>query len=304
MSGFRAAAQLARAAIIVAMVAALAPTAHAAGSAQLPSNEWSTAARPSAGPAQAIGGAAHGCLAGAVALPVDGVGYQAIRLSRHRIYGHPDLVAFIEHLGSEAAAAGLPAFYVGDMAQPRGGPLPYGHASHQTGIDVDIWFRLDAHATLPSAAREELALPSMVTRDQHHIDAKRFGARQLSLLELAASDPRVDRIFVHPAIKAALCRSRGRSPGAVWDWLRRLRPWYGHDDHFHVRLACPAGSPECEAQAPVPPGDGCDASLAQWLQHPLPPLVPTTHPPPPHSHLPAACSAVLTAPDPAPASLR
>src|SRR6185437_14988695 len=105
MSGFRAAAQLARAAIIVAMVAALAPTAHAAGSAQLPSNEWSTAARPSAGPAQAIGGAA--------ALPVDGIGYQAIRLSRHRIYGHPDLVAFIEHLGSEAAAAGLPAFYVG-----------------------------------------------------------------------------------------------------------------------------------------------------------------------------------------------
>jgi penicillin-insensitive murein endopeptidase len=124
------------------------------------------------------------------------------------------------------------------------------------------------------------------------------------LLKLAASDPRVDRIFVHPAIKAALCRSRGRSPGAAWDWLRRLRPWYGHDDHFHVRLACPAGSPECEAQAPVPPGDGCDASLAQWLQHPLPPLVPPPHPPPPHPHLPAACSAVLTAPDPAPASLR
>jgi penicillin-insensitive murein endopeptidase len=303
MPALRAAAHLARAVIVVAIAVVLARAAHAAGSAQLANNEWSAVAQPSAGTAQAIGGAAHGCLAGAVALPVDGVGYQAIRLSRHRIYGHPDLVAFIERLGREAAAAELPAFYVGDMAQPRGGPLPYGHASHQTGIDVDIWFILDAHATLPPAAREEMALPSMVMADQHHIDTKRFGDRQLRLLKLAASDPRVDRIFVHPAIKAALCRARKGGAGAS-DWLRRLRPWYGHDDHFHVRLACPPGSPECEAQAPVPAGDGCDASLAQWLQRPLPPLVPTTHPPPPHPHLPAACAAVLTAPDPAPASSR
>jgi penicillin-insensitive murein endopeptidase len=225
-------------------------------------------------------------------------------LSRHRYFGHPDLVAFIEHLGTEAAAAGLPTFYVGDMAQPRGGPLPYGHASHQTGIDVDIWFTLEAQARLPPAEREEMVLPSMVTSDQHHIEAKRFGAKQVRLLRLAASDPRVDRIFVHPAIKAALCHTRGHSPSAAWDWLHHIRPWYGHDDHFHVRLACPPDSPDCEAQAPVPPGDGCDASLAEWLAHPLPRLTSTTRAPPPHPHLPEACGAVISAPNAVQAGLR
>ena len=289
---------------MIAGASALASIASGATlSAQLSSNEWSAIAAPSPGPARAIGGAAHGCLSGAVALPVDGVGYQAIRLSRHRYFGHPDLVAFIERLGAEAAAAGLPAFYVGDMAQPRGGPLPYGHASHQTGIDVDIWFALDAHAKLRPAEREAMMLPSMVAADQHHTDPRRFGARQVRLLKLAASDPRVERIFVHPAIKAALCHARKGAPGAS-DWLRRIRPWYGHDDHFHVRLACPLDSPACEAQAPVPPGDGCDATLAWWFAHPLPPLAAATHAPPPHPHLPEACAAVITAPDAVPAGLR
>src|SRR5690348_14457415 len=157
MSAIRAAGFSFHIAMVVAGLAAIGPTARGApASAQPPSNEWSVVAAPSAGPAQAIGSVAHGCLAGAVALPVDGLGYQAIRLSRHRYYGHPDLVAFIEHLGGEAAAAGLPSFYVGDMAQARGGPLPYGHASHQTGIDVDIWFTLEAHAMLPPGDREEV----------------------------------------------------------------------------------------------------------------------------------------------------
>src|SRR5579885_3665680 len=88
---------------------------------------------PAPGPPRVIGGFAHGCIAGARPLPLDGPGYEVIRLSRRRYFGHPDTVAFVERLGRRARAAGLPAFYVGDMAQPRGGPLPYGHASHQTG---------------------------------------------------------------------------------------------------------------------------------------------------------------------------
>ena len=54
---------------------------------------------------------------------------------------------------SKDAASGLPVFYVGDMAQPRGGPLPFGHASHQTGLDVDIWFTLTPRPRLVPAAR-------------------------------------------------------------------------------------------------------------------------------------------------------
>ena len=81
------------------------------------------------------------------------------------------------------------------------------------------------------------------------------------LLELAARDPAVDRIFVNPAIKRALCRE------ATGDrsWLHRIRPWFGHDYHFHVRLACPPGATQCRQQAPLPPGDGCGADLAWWF---------------------------------------
>ena len=263
----------------------------------LPENQWSHVARPSQGPPVVIGGFAHGCISGAVPLPADGTGYEVIHLSRKRYFGHPTTVAFVERLGQRSQAAGLPAFMVGDMAQPRGGPLPYGHASHQTGLDVDIWFDLQQRPLLQAAARETIEPPSMLRADWRGIDPKKFGARQAALLRLAATDPRVERIFVNPQIKLALCRGIG---GARGDraWLQRLRPWWGHDDHFHVRLRCPEGSPECEAQAPIPPGDGCDATLASWARHETPP--------PPHPvigsaprrepALPAACTPLLAAP--------
>jgi penicillin-insensitive murein DD-endopeptidase len=258
-------------------------------------NPWSHASHPSPGGAEAIGSAARGCLAGAVMLPSEGPGYEAIRLSRGRYYGPPDTVDFVEGLGLRAAASGLPRVYVGDMAQPRGGPLPFGHASHQTGLDVDIWFNLAPKTLLVPAAREQVELPSMLLPSWHAVDRKRFGSRQITLLHLAAADPRVDRIFVNPVIKAALCHAARPSDRA---WLHRLRPWFGHDDHFHVRLRCPSDSPECEAQAPIPPGDGCDATLASWVrgQRRPPPARSAESPPRPVPLLPAQCRALLAAP--------
>src|SRR5215470_5525008 len=165
------------------------------------SNAWSLIETPLAGAPRIIGGVAHGCLMGAAELPPDGPGYAAIRLSRHRNFGHPLLVRYIETLGRATAAAGLPAFYVGDMSQPRGGPLPFGHASHQTGLDVDIWFTLQTRPSLPPGAREDVELPSMLLANYREIDPRRFGTPQIELLRLAASAPEVERIFVNPVIK-------------------------------------------------------------------------------------------------------
>jgi penicillin-insensitive murein endopeptidase len=255
------------------------------------SNIWSLLDTPTAGPAQAIGSTANGCLTGGVQLPADGPGYEVIRLSRRRYFGHGDMVDFVGSLGKRAQAAGLPLFYVGDMAQPRGGPLPFGHASHQTGIDVDIWFTADTRPGLSSAAREEPPLPSMIVADDTpRIDPARFGKRQVALLRLAADDPRVDRIFVNPVIKLAMCRGFGGAAADGKAWLRKLRPWWGHDDHFHVRLRCPDTSPDCEPQKPIPDGDGCDASLEDWTHH----LTPPKSPPGPRAPkiMPAACQTV------------
>ncbi len=276
--------------LVVAFFVCGAGAAVAAGS-KPSGNVWSAVARPSSGPAQAIGGAAAGCLAGAARLPMDGPGYEVIRLSRRRYFGHPTLIDFIEGFGKRSQAAGLPVFYVGDMSQPRGGPLPFGHASHQTGIDADIWFTLDTKPGLPVAAREEPSLPSMIHVDTAAIDPAHFSRRQVELLKLAVADPRVDRVFVNPVIKLALCRGYGGATEGGRDWLHKLRPWWGHDDHFHVRLTCPRDSPACEPQLPIPPGDGCDAALEDWTHREIMPS--PSHAPRPLPKLPQACESLL-----------
>jgi penicillin-insensitive murein DD-endopeptidase len=254
---------------------------------------WGDIKAPSTGPTRVIGGPASGCIAGAAQLPTDGPGFQAIRVQRNRHYGHPDLVAFIQRLGQAAQSRGLEPFYVGDMAQPRGGPMASGHGSHQSGLDADIWFNLDPKPKRAPAERQDVDLPSMVLVNQTAVDPAAFGDRQVSLLRLAATDARVDRIFVHWTIKRALCDVVGGDRS----WLRRVRPWYGHMEHFHVRLSCPAGSPSCVGQATVPPGEGCDSTLDWWFdQHakrtpaPPPPAVAAV---PPRPKLPAQCSALL-----------
>jgi penicillin-insensitive murein endopeptidase len=187
---------------------------------------FATVRTPTHGPAKSIGGYSAGCIEGAVALPMHGAGFKVVHPERKRVYGHPLLIGLIRDVGKQLKKLHLAPLGVGDLAQPRGGPAPSGHASHQTGLDVDLFI----------GARERLA----------------------RLLELVASDTRVDRVFVNPAIKRELCeKSRG-------DWLHKVRPWWGHDEHFHVRLACPPDSPDCVAQPPVPAGDGCDA-LEWWF---------------------------------------
>lgn len=223
---------------------------------------WASIRVPAAGPAAAIGSPAAGCVAGAMALPAEGVGYQVLRLSRNRFWGHPDTIAFVQDLGQAASSQGLGLLLVGDLSQPRGGPMAFGHGSHQTGLDVDIWFRREP-ASLPEVEREGPTAISMVKGGGVNSDV--WTSDHLRMLELAASHPRVDRIFVNPAIKAEACRTASSHERG---WLARLRPWWGHDSHFHVRLACPAGDDECIPQAPVPDGDGCGAELASWSGKP------------------------------------
>lgn len=254
---------------------------------------WTMVSRPSPGPAQVIGKTALGCIGGAVALPPDGVGYQTLRPARLRHYGHPDTVKFVEALGRWSAANGHGLLLIGDMAQPRGGPMPSGHASHQSGLDVDIWFRRSAQP-LPEAERAQPLAVDMLQADGKTVDPQRFGAVEANLLRYAAGRPEVERILVNPALKQVLCE-RVTGDRA---WLRRLRPWWGHSAHFHVRLACPPGQAECEPGPPVPAGEGCGRDLLWWfsadaVRAALERFRPK--PPPPPKILPAACYAVLKA---------
>ena len=111
---------------------------------------------PSLGKAMAIGYYPRGCLQGGVELPITGQTWQVMRVSRNRNWGHPELVQFLERFAPLAAkATGWRGILVGDMAQPRGGPLPFGHKSHQIGLDVDVWFMpMPDHVLSPRRARQ------------------------------------------------------------------------------------------------------------------------------------------------------
>lgn len=226
---------------------------------------WQRVKTPSGGTPEAIGDYSGGCVRGAQPLPLDGQGYQAMHPSRLRHFGHPDLLDFTVQLGKAAQAAQLTDVLVADLSQPRGGRASGGHASHQSGLDVDIWYiGPDKAGPLTDAQREQMKASSVLDGKRGTIRSK-WAPRVTKLLQLTASDARVERVFVHPIIKRELCALPSTATAGERAWLGKLRPWFGHDDHFHVRLACPANSPDCTAQSAVSKGDGCGEELAWWF---------------------------------------
>ncbi len=245
--------------------------------------------------AQAIGFYAKGCLAGGMEMPVDGPAWQAMRLSRNRNWAHPEMVALLKKLATEAQKHdGWPGLLVGDLAQPRGGPMLTGHASHQVGLDADVWFTPMPDRRLTEKEREDLSATSMLSDDPTVVNPKLWTEAHLRLLKRAASYAQVERVLVHPAIKKAVCdatkdeKNRG--------WLAKIRPIWGHYYHFHIRIACPKGSGNCESQPHAGPEDGCGPELNRWLalvKNPPKPGPIRERTPITLAQLPAGCSTVL-----------
>ncbi|MGX0875434.1 penicillin-insensitive murein endopeptidase [Roseovarius sp. MBR-154] len=243
----------------------------------------------------AFGSYANGCIAGAVALPETGPTWQAMRLSRNRNWGHPETIDLLQKLSRKAAAQpGWNGIYVGDISQPRGGPMLSGHRSHQMGLDADIWLRPADNLALSRTARENISSISMRRANGAYINGNWTRAHH-EIVKAAAQDPRTARIFIFPGAKTQMCRDETGDR----TWLRKIRPWWGHHYHFHVRLNCPDNARACVEQAAPPPGDGC-AEAEQWVRNILnpPPPVPDAPKPKPRRELtmedlPRQCVAVL-----------
>src|SRR5438552_339866 len=221
------------------------------------------ATSPAPGPARPIGDYTKGCVAGAVQLPADGPNWQVMRPSRNRAWGHPILVGFLPRLAATLpSVANWPGLLVGDISQPRGGPMLTGHASHQVGLDADIWLTPMPDRRLTDQEREDLSATSMLAPDGVSVDPKMWTDAHVRLLKRAASYASVERIFVHPAIKKALCDATAKDADRTW--LHKMQAYWGHYYHFHVRIACPEGSTNCEHQQPLPNNDGCGKELTNW----------------------------------------
>lgn len=243
---------------------------------------------------QPLGSYAKGCLAGGAQLPETGPTWQAMRLSRNRNWGHPETVQFIKDLSVKAARQpGWEGLYIGDISQPRGGPMLSGHASHQIGLDADIWMRAPKTLSLTANERENISSISMRKNNGAYTNDK-WTRQHHEILKAAASDPRVARIFVFPGAKVQMCKDETGDRA----WLRKIRPWWGHHYHFHVRLKCPKDAKNCIDQAPPPAGDGCKGA-DRWVRDILNPPPPDPNKPKPKprgpltmARLPVQCAAV------------
>lgn len=243
-----------------------------------------------------FGSYSRGCMAGGEELAETGPTWQAMRLSRNRNWGHPDTIDFIKRLSRKAARQpGWDGLYVGDISQPRGGPMLTGHRSHQLGLDVDIWMRPADNLWLSRQARETISSISM-RRDGGAFVNENWTRAHQEILKAAAMDKSVARIFVFPGAKVQMCKDAKGNRA----WLRKIRPWWGHYAHFHVRLKCPEGADGCVDQAPPPAGDGCEEAQ-QWVNDILnpPPPDPNAAPPRPRrelvlADLPNQCASILS----------
>ncbi len=233
------------------------------------SNPFAKIPTPSPGAPELHGGYAGGCMTGASTLPMSGSGYEVMHPERNRRYGHPALVQLIEEAGRERGQES--PLLIGDMSLPDGGPMPTGHTSHQIGLDVDVWLQT-VNGPLTEEDRSNLAMKSVLADNLAQVDEAKWKRSYSNALMWFAGREQVELIFVNAAIKKRLCTEYPND-----ERLKKLRPWYGHDDHFHVRLHCPAGQSGCVPQRP-PAKLGCSPNdlkfwlsgpMLNWLRHPI-----------------------------------
>ena len=209
----------------------------------------------------------NGCIGNAVALPLQGEGYQSVRASRQHFYGHPQLVTYLQKLGRVAQKvwhgfAGnlqikLPStplakwlLGIGDLSAKLGGNIEH-HGSHKTGLDADVPY-LPYLSTASLVENEQRPWYSVVDLQKRQTNAL-WNPRIAHLLHQAAVPASVAYLFVDPAIKQAVCQMKWKNRA----WLGKLYPLSNHHDHFHVRQKCPPGSQLCTPQVLPMVGDGC-----------------------------------------------
>ena len=227
---------------------------------------------------ESVGRYNRGCLNGGIELPIKGETWQHINSKRGRNWGHPNLIEFTKELSVKATEFGWTGLYIGDLGNPRGGPTPYGHAAHQVGLEVDIKFKKPTSLNLSTEASHNdhrYGKPSfkelnVVAKNQKKVNSS-WTQEHMEILKAAAKDERVNKIFVNAAIKVWMCKNAGLVDRS---WLMKIRPERGHSEHFHIRLKCPEGSPDC-VNTPLwnkyKNIDGCDKQLAWWVTDRLKP---------------------------------
>ncbi len=212
------------------------------------------------GKSEAIGTHNNGCILYSAELNKNGEGYKLPRIERNHNYGHPEMIALLEDYSYRVKEMLGKDLLIADISKKNGGPIFMLHSSHQTGLDADIWFTLyDDKQNLSSQDMASIKPLNMADEKLKSVSSY-WGSNQEDIIKLFAQSEKVDRIFVNYNIKNYYC-SKFRNQ----DWQKKIRPWWGHNEHFHIRLKCPQGSEECISKGQEIKDDGCGNDLAWWF---------------------------------------
>lgn len=259
---------IARAALLVALAALCASTPAAAAG----KHGRTTAARKGPAP-QSIGAPNNGKLAGAARLKRSKT--VEPRPGTHN-FGLPVLVDILKHAAADVASKHRGSvLLVGDLSAAGGGPLT-GHKSHQSGRDADVGFFVANSKGKPIQVHRFMAFDGEGKPRTGPAWARFDDARNWALVEALFKEEhregvQVRFLFVSAELKARLLAWAAKH-GAKKDVMERaaaamLSPEHVdvHDDHFHVRLRCPAGMSGCveeslprSAAAPAAEPEGAD----------------------------------------------
>ena len=167
-------------------------------------------------------------------------------------YGVKSLVDAIDRAAREVRRRYPDAVLgVGHLSRKGGGEIEH-HHSHESGRDGDLAFYLVDSLGRPVARDHFVAIRSDGAAASEP-KVKFDDGRNWALIAALVSDPKahVTHIFVATYLRTRLLAYGARvgaSPALrarVAEVLMQPHHALPHDDHFHVRIACPAGSGEC-----------------------------------------------------------
>ena len=205
-------------------------------------------ARAKAPPSKSIGSPNEGHLEGGSRIE----GSRAMRIVGANRWGLPELVGLLDRAAKKVAET-YPGsvMTVGDLSKKGGGDIG-GHHSHESGRDADVGFYL-----VDGKGKQVLA-PRFAVIDEEGrargMGKTRFDdARNWALVESLVMDPRarVLQVFVANHLRTRLLEYAAREGASprVRDRAAELmlQPHHAlpHDNHFHVRVACPKSERDC-----------------------------------------------------------
>jgi penicillin-insensitive murein endopeptidase len=209
---------------------------------------------------KSIGAPNHGVLVGGVHLETSSH-VRVVGAYRHgdARWGVRELVEAIDRAAREVKKRYPDSILgVGHLSRKDGGDLDR-HHSHESGRDADLaFFLVDVAGRPVQRERFYAVLPNGIAAADSHL---RFDeGRNWALVSALVTDPkaRVTHIFVVNYLRTRLLAYAARVGASaalrarVAEVLMQPHHALPHDDHFHVRVGCPASSPDC-VEWPVMP---------------------------------------------------